>query len=125
MKEIAKIFKIRQVKTSVYYPESNGSLERSHHVLAEYLKQFVNKDQNDWDLYLEAAMFFYNTAYHEGTKISPYELIFGRKPRLPSTLLEPREGITHREFLVDLVDKLSYLKRNAEENLRKAKELSK
>lgn len=125
MKEVARIFKIKQIKTSVYHPESNGSLERSHHVLAEYLKPYINQQQNDWDSFLDAAMFSYNTSYHEGTKISPYELIFGRKPRLPSTLNEPRQGITHREFLVDLVDRLTYLKKYAEINLRKAKETAK
>lgn len=124
MKEIARIFKIKQVKTSVYHPQSNGALERSHHVLAEYLKPYINNSQNDWDLFLDAAMFSYNTSYHEAIKISPFELIFGRKPRLPS-LVEPRHGISHREFLTDLVDRLTYLRKNAKENLRLAKERSK
>ena len=125
MKKVAKIFKIKQVKASVYHPQSNGSLERSHHVLAEYLKPYINQQQNNWDLSSDAAMFSYNTSYHEGTKISPYELIFGRKPRLPSIINEPRRGISHREFLTDLVDRLSYLQRHAKENLQKAKESSK
>ena len=125
MKEVARIFQIKQIKTSVYHPQSNGSLERSHHVLAEYLKPFINQQQNNWDSSLDAAMFSYNTSYHEGTKISPYELIFGRKPRLPSAFVEPRQGVTHREFLEDLINRLSYLKKNAKENLQKAKESSK
>ncbi|KMQ89530.1 enzymatic polyprotein endonuclease reverse [Lasius niger] len=125
MKEVAKIFKIKQIKTSVYHPQSNGALERSHHVLAEYLKPYINQNQDNWDSFLDAAMFSYNTAYHEGIKISPYELIFGRKPRLPSVFVEPRQGITHKEFLVDLIDKLTYLRKNAKENLFKAKESAK
>lgn len=125
IKEIARIFKIKQIKTSVYHPQSNGSLERSHHVLAEYLKSYINGNQNNWDSFLDAAMFSYNTTYHEGIKISPYELIFGRKPRLPSVFVEPRQGVTHKEFLVDLVDKLTYLRKNAKENLLKAKESAK
>jgi transposase InsO family protein len=125
MKAVAKIFKIKQVKTSVYHPQSNGALERSHHVLAEYLKPYINQNQNNWDSFLDAAMFSYNTAYHEGTKISPYELVFGRRPRLPSTLIEPRQGITHKDFLVDLTNKLNYLKKNARDNLIKAKESAK
>ena len=43
-----KIFRIRQFKTTAFHPQSNGSLERSHHVLAEYLKQFVSKN-SEWD----------------------------------------------------------------------------
>lgn len=86
MKEITKIFKIKQVKTSIYHPQSNGTLERSHHVLAEYLKPYINKNQDNWDSYLKAAMFAYNTSYHEAIKITPYELVFGRNPQLPSTV---------------------------------------
>lgn len=125
MKEIAKIFKIKQIKTSVYHPQSNGALERSHHVLAEYLKSYINQNQDNWDSFLNAAMFSYNTAYHEGTKISPYELVFGQKPRLPSVFVEPRQGVTHKEFLVHLVDKLTHLRKTAKKNLLNAKELAK
>lgn len=73
-------------------------------------------------------MFSYNTSYKdifEGTKISSYELIFGRKPRLPSTLSKPRLGISHREFLTDLINRLFYFKKYVKENLQKAKESSK
>ena len=34
-----KIFRNRQFKITAFHSQSNGSLERSHHVLAEYLKQ--------------------------------------------------------------------------------------
>jgi len=30
MKEVTRIFKIKQVKTSVYHPQSNGSLHHRH-----------------------------------------------------------------------------------------------
>ena len=44
MKRLAKRFRIRQFKTTAFHPQSNGSIERSHHVLGEYLKQFVSKN---------------------------------------------------------------------------------
>lgn len=40
-------------------------------------------------------------------------------------MIEPRSGISHREFLTDLVDRLTSLRKNAKENLKIAKELSK
>jgi len=43
MKKIAKIFRIRKFRTA-FHPQSNGSLERSHHALGEYLKQYVNEN---------------------------------------------------------------------------------
>jgi len=49
MKEIAKILKVKQVKTSVYHFQSNGALERLHHILAEYLKLYISQNQNNWN----------------------------------------------------------------------------
>ena len=48
MRKMAKRFRIRQFKTTAYHSESNGSLERSHHVLKEYLKQFIENNA-EWD----------------------------------------------------------------------------
>ena len=44
LKRLAKGFRIKQFRTTAFHPQSNGSLERSHHVLGEYLKQFVAKN---------------------------------------------------------------------------------
>ena len=39
MQQLSKIFKIDQVTTSGYRPQSNGALESSHLVLTEYICQ--------------------------------------------------------------------------------------
>ncbi|KAL6419684.1 hypothetical protein ACFW04_014291 [Cataglyphis niger] len=70
MRKVAKIFKIRKFRTTVFHPQSNGSLERSHHALGEYLKQYAN-DQKQWDRWLSLLMFNYNTGVHEATKHTP------------------------------------------------------
>ncbi|KMQ88977.1 enzymatic polyprotein endonuclease reverse [Lasius niger] len=45
MKKVAKLFKIRKFRTTAFHPQSNGSLERSHHALGEYLKQYANEQK--------------------------------------------------------------------------------
>jgi hypothetical protein len=40
---------------------------------------------NNWDEYLQPVVFAYNTGIHKSTKYSPYELLYGRFPRLPIT----------------------------------------
>ena len=79
-----KRFRRKQFRTTAFHLRSNGSLERSHHVIGEYLKQFVakNLELDDW---LELAMFSYNTNVHEGTKCTPYELVFGKLTRETSS----------------------------------------
>ena len=79
---MAKSFRIKQFRTTALHTQSNGSLERSHHVLGEYLKRYVAKNL-EWDDWLELAMFSYNTSVHEGTKCTPYELVFGKLAREP------------------------------------------
>jgi len=60
MRQLMKRFNIH-FKTTAYHPQSNGSLERSHHVLTEYLKTQINRESN-WDEYIKLAMFSYNTS---------------------------------------------------------------
>ena len=48
LKRLGKRFRIKQFRTTAFYPQSNGSLERSHHVLGEYIEQFVAKNA-EWD----------------------------------------------------------------------------
>jgi len=50
--------KIKKIQSNALHPESQGSIERSHRVLAEYLRQYVNKDQTKWD-----EWFFRNLTY--------------------------------------------------------------
>jgi len=52
MKRFTKQFKIKQIRTTAFYPQANGALERSHIVLIEYLKQYVNKF-TAWDKLFE------------------------------------------------------------------------
>ena len=38
LQRLVKRFRIEQFRTTAFYPQSNGSSERSHHVLGKYLK---------------------------------------------------------------------------------------
>lgn len=125
LKNIARKFRIRQCKTTAYRPQANGSVERSHQVLCEYLKQFAEKD--NWDEYLKFAMFSSNTSVHEGTRYTPYELVFGRVAEMPSGDPAANAGKdeTYNQYLTTLFNKLKDTQALARENLRSAKVRSK
>ncbi|CAK9796607.1 Retrovirus-related Pol polyprotein from transposon 297 [Anthophora quadrimaculata] len=122
-KTIAKRFKITHYKTTAFHPQSNGSIERSHHVLAEYLKHFVNKSQ-EWDTWLPMAMFSYNTSVHEGTQYTPHELVYGKLARTPSSDASPLDlaDESYTNYLRELNLKIHEIQTQAKENLNQAKQ---
>jgi len=126
MRNIARKFRITQMKTTAYHPQSNGSVERSHHVLWEYLKQFVDKS-HEWDKWLKLACFSYNTSVHEGTKYTPYELVFGRTARTPSADPPPSDlqNESYTEYLTSLFNRIRDSQTIARENLITSKQRSK
>jgi len=106
MKKVAKIFRIRKFRTTAFYPQSNG-LERSHHALGEYLKQYAS-DQKQWDKWISLAIFNYNISVYEATKHTPYKLVFGKIARIPSNeLLAPEDKLaSYDDYLINLVTQL-------------------
>jgi len=126
IRNLTKKFNIKHLKTTAYHPQSNGSLERSHHVLTEYLKTQINKDE-DWDEHISLAMFSYNTSVHESTGYSPYELVFGKLPRTPSAYppMEDETDETYQQYLINLFNKMHDVQEDARQNLMRSKEKSK
>lgn len=126
MRNLAKKLKIKQFRTTAYHPQSNGSIERSHHVLMEYLRTQIDEERN-WNKYIHLAMFSYNTSVHESTKHTPFELVFGRIPRLPSSTipLEENLDLTYKEYLTNLFNKLWEVQEKARQNLILSKQKSK
>ena len=66
-------------------PQSNGSIERFHRTLKQYLRHYVDLDLNNWDEYVKLAYFAYNTSVHSSTNFTPFELIYGKKANVPSS----------------------------------------
>lgn len=122
LKNVSKLFKIKQINCSAYHPQTNGALERSHATLADYLKHYINQNQTDWDNWIDFAMLSYNTTIHSSTKFSPFELIFGIKPKLPSSITTaPEFKYSYDDYIDDLKLKLQKSQEIARQNLLKSK----
>lgn len=78
IQQLARTLKIHRLTTSSYYPQGNGSLERSHQPLIDYLREYVDKF-HDWDRYIPMAIFNYNTTVYTATKFTPYEILYGKR----------------------------------------------
>ncbi|KAL7298560.1 hypothetical protein TKK_0008334 [Trichogramma kaykai] len=126
MRRVAVRLRVKQVRTTALYPQSNGSLERSHHALCEYLKIYADSD-HQWDDWVELASFNYNTNVQESTKYTPHEVVFGRLARIPSAepLREADQLPTYEDYIVNLVTKLNDIRKIVYDNLISTKQKTK
>lgn len=92
----------------------------------DYLKHFISNNQTDWDEFIPFAMFSYNTHIHASTNYSPYELLFGHKPHLPSSITQqPTIQYSYDDYVKDVKNKLNIAQKIARDNLINSKHKSK
>lgn len=124
-KKTCDFLKIKQLWSTPYHPQTQGALERSHSTLKEYLKSFINKNQDNWPRYVYTAMLAYNTTVHSTTNYTPYELVFGHKPFLPNSLYNESPSTTYPDYVKMLQHRLKCSHDKALEHIQKSKTISK
>jgi len=78
---LIQTLKTRHHLSSPYHPRANGKVERYNGLLGEILtKMTVDDYVNNWDSYLPAATYATRVRAHRTTGLTPFELVYGRKP---------------------------------------------
>jgi transposase InsO family protein len=86
-KEMCKLLGLHKTRTTSLRPQSDGMVERFNATIENMLASFESENQKDWDEYIFLLMMAYRAAVHEATKVSPYEMMFGRTINLPIDLV--------------------------------------
>ncbi len=71
-------------RTSPAHPQCNSQVEVFNKTVKKYLASFVDDTALNWETFLLALALSYNTSYHSTIAMTPFELLFGEKARLPS-----------------------------------------
>lgn len=104
--EINNRLRIQKLEYTPYHPESNGAVERTNASLKEDLKIRINVKRNDWDYYLLETTYSFNSAVHNSTGHTPFELLFGYEPPINTpeqpTLTYEKYLEQQKEILKDL-----------------------
>ena len=106
---LMRMFKIHHLTTSGYCPQTNGSLERSHAPLMDFIRAYSEKF-DDWDSLAPFATFTYNTSVHSSTNFTPFELVYGRVARFPMKIPKAEQLRTYNLYLQDLATRLNEMK---------------
>ena len=86
----------------------------------DYIRAYA-ETYDDWDQPLPFAMFAYNTSVHEATKFTPFEVVFGKIARTPSSFPDHEKSETYGTYRQELILGLSEIKLIAARNLIAAK----
>lgn len=64
-----------------YHPQTDGQTERLNRCLEQYLRAMVSHRPKQWSRWLPLAEWWYNSTYNSAIKRSPFEAVYGIKPR--------------------------------------------
>src|SRR6266852_3464126 len=78
MRDLTKLLGIQGNPSTMYHPQTNGQTEQMNQELEQYLKIYMNYQQDNWAEWLALAEFAYNDREHSVTKCSPFFANYGR-----------------------------------------------
>ena len=82
MRELNQMLGIESKMSTAFYPQTNGQMERVNQELEQYLRMFIDYQQEQWPNWLGIAEFAYNNKAHSSTKTLLFKANYGRDPRM-------------------------------------------
>lgn len=81
---LMKMLGIEQKMSSAFRPNTDGQSERVNRFIEDFLRNYVHPCQKDWNTFLYAAEFAFNSRVHESLGMSPFEADIGYVPKAMS-----------------------------------------
>ena len=84
------------------------------------LAKYVEDQPDKWDQYIPGILFAYNTSVHDSTHYTPFEVMFGRKARLPVHLdTHPLEDEVDMEDVEGTLDVMAAIRKEIDDIVEK------
>nr|KYP46454.1 Transposon Ty3-I Gag-Pol polyprotein [Cajanus cajan] len=99
--------------TTAYHPQSDGQSEALNKCLEMYLRCFTHDSPKDWAQLLPWAEFWYNTACHNSSGMTPFKVVYGRDPpKLIKYTVDQADPVSLQEQLLTRDLTINKLKQN-------------
>ena len=72
------------MNTTAYHPQTDGLVKTYNWTLKDMLAKTVTDGGKDWDEKIPYVLFAYRASIQHSTQESPFFLLYGRNPRLPT-----------------------------------------
>ena len=126
IKELCNLTGMEKTRTSIYHPQGNAGPERYNRTLLGMLGTLQNEQKANWSKYINSLVYAYNCTPQSSTKYSPFEIMFGRRPKLPIDIMFEQiienQNRTTKEYVEDLKDRMETTRKLVQNHLDKAKE---
>ena len=124
IREMCKMLGIQRSTTTVYHPSGNGQTEKFNKSLLDMLATLPDTKKSRWKDHVQPLVHAYNCTKSSVTGFSPFQLMFGREPRLPIDhkfgLVGDSEELSYQEFVEDLRQRLEESYKLAKTNINAA-----
>jgi len=104
-KELNKMLGIETKLSTAYHPETDGQTERTNQELEQYLRMYINHRQNNWAKWLATAEFTFNNKVHTVTKMSLFQVNYGREPRMGFDIRKKGKNEKAEEFVKEMKER--------------------
>jgi hypothetical protein len=91
-KELLKMYNIEKINTTSYHAQANGMTERANKSAIQIMKALILQYNLSWPQLLNLMLQKMRIHVNESTGKSPYEMLYGRIPRIPLDLALGREN---------------------------------
>jgi len=88
-RELHRLLGSRLAYSTAFHAQTDSASEICHRELLDMLRSFTAPLKRRWDEFVDLLEFAHNNHPNASTGFSPFQLLYGRAPRTPSTILDP------------------------------------
>ena len=92
--------------STIFYPQTDGQIERVNQELEQYLRIFINHRQEQQPDWLGTVEFTYNNKAYSSTKMLSFKANYGQDPRIGFKVRKKRRYEGAEKFIIKIKKKI-------------------